>query len=66
MTTNGIEITLTSEEYQSAYNAIRYCAEADFYLTSESDCRNLNIILLKMMKSKDPDYFVGIGPWETK
>jgi len=66
MTTNNIEITLTPEEYQSAYNAIRYCAGPDVYLTSESDCRNLNRVLLKMMKSKDPDYFVGIGPWETK
>ena len=57
-----VEISLTEEEYESAYRAIRSCADCGSPYW-ESHYRFLNRVLLKMMKAKDPDYCKNIGPW---
>lgn len=56
-------IELTEEEYNSAYKAIRSCADASSSSFWESHYPFLNRVLLKMMKAKDPEYFKNVGPW---
>jgi hypothetical protein len=60
---NEIQVSLTNSEYKSIYDAIQFCAESSYYSASDEDCKNLNRVILKMMKAKDPDYFSNIGPW---
>ncbi len=60
---NEIQVSLTNSEYKSIYDAIKFCADSSYYSASDEDCKNLNTVLLKMMKAKDPDYFSNIGPW---
>lgn len=60
-----IAVNLTEEEYNSAYKAIRSCADAGSDSMWEPHYPFLNRVLLKMMKAKDPDYFSNIGPWDN-
>ena len=58
-----ITIELTQEEYDSAYKAIRSCADAGSSSVWESHYPFLNRVLLKMMKAEDPEYYKNCGPW---
>lgn len=58
-----ISIELTQQEYDSAYKAIRSCADAGSPSIWEPHYPFLNRVLLKMMKAEDPDYYKNIGPW---
>lgn len=58
-----ISIELTQQEYDSAYKAIRSCADAGFPSVWEPHYPFLNRVLLKMMKAEDPEYYKNIGPW---
>lgn len=58
-----ISIELTQEEYNSAYKAIRSCADASSPSVWEPHYPFLNRVLLKMMKAEDPEYYKNIGPW---
>lgn len=58
-----ISIELTQQEYDSAYKAIRSCADAGSPSVWEPHYPFLNRVLLKMMKAENPEYYKNIGPW---
>lgn len=58
-----ISITLTQEEYNSAYRAIRACANSEIESVWKSHYLILNRVLLKMMKAENPEYYKNVGPW---
>ncbi len=55
-----VSIDLSEEEYFSVYEAIKTQS-----MIEDENTRNLNVVLLKMMKAKHPEYFKSIGPWDN-
>ena len=58
-----IKIELTQEEYESAYKAIRSCADSGAPSIWKKHYCFLNRVLLEMMKAENPEYYKNIGPW---
>jgi hypothetical protein len=58
-----ITLELTESEYQSVYQSIKEASLWTYPKSKEQHQRNLNVVLLKMMKSRFPEFCKNIGPW---
>lgn len=60
-----ITIELTEEEYKSVFTALKFCShdEMNYSTLWKEHYSTINIVLLKMMKSKYPEHLSNIGPW---
>ena len=56
-------LELTETEIDSVYQSIKDASLWNYPDKDQQHVRNLNVVLLKLLKTRYPDFCKNIGPW---
>lgn len=56
-------IELTEDEFHSVYRSVKEASLWNYPDKEQKYVRNLNVVLLKLLKTRYPEVCKNIGPW---